>query len=129
MAHRGLWTTSQREWKERTHELTTTNRHVILQTSFSHHNFEILLTFGKVNASVTSRKVNPIVSMNKEKIGLKVSVFPQKQKPIGEIGPLTQKDLIWREFGPLTVAKVQKGVFHGCQRLSKSRLRAMTAIR
>ena len=46
----------------------------------------------------------------------------------GIIGPLAQKDLIQREFCPLTVAKVQKGGFHGCQRLSKSRLRAMTTI-
>ena len=61
---------------------------------------------------------DPIVSMSKEKIGLKMRVFPQKQKPIGGTGPLDQKDLIQREFCPLTVAKVQKGGFHavkGCQ--------------
>ena len=62
------------------------------------------------------------------KIGLKMRVFLQN-KDIGGIGPLTPKGLILREFCPLTVTKVQKGGFHGCQRLSKSRLRAMTAIR
>ena len=81
------------------------------------------------HVNIDTTTCDPIVSMNKEKIGLKMRVFPQKQKPIGGIGPLTQKDLIRREFGPLTVAKVQKGGFHGCQRLSKSRLRAMISIR
>ena len=65
----------------------------------------------------------------REQIGLKMCVFPQKQNPIAGIGLLTQKGIIWREFCPLTVAKVQKGGYHGCQRLSKSRLRAMTTIR
>ena len=81
------------------------------------------------HVNIDTTTCDPIVSMSKEKIGLKMRVFPQKQKPIGGIGPLTQKDLIQREFCPLNVAKVQKGGFHGCQRLSKSRLRAMTAIR
>ena len=73
-----------------------------------------------VNIDTTTCEL--IASMSKEKIGLKMRVFPQKQKPIGGIGPLAQKDLVNREFGPLTVAKVQKGGFHGCQRLSRSRL-------
>ena len=80
------------------------------------------------HVNIDTTTCDPIVSMSKEKIGLKMRVFPQKQKPIGGIGPLAQKDLIQREFCPLTVAKVQKGGFHGCQRLSKSRLRAMTTI-
>ena len=80
------------------------------------------------HVNIDTTTCDPIISMSKEKIGLKMRVFPQKQKPIGGIGLLTQKDLIQREFCPLTVAKVQKGGFHGCQRLSTSRLRAMTAI-
>ena len=72
--------------------------------------------------------MNPIVVNEQIKIGLKMRVFPQKQKTIGGISPLAQKDLIQREFCPLTVAKVQKGGFHGCQRLSKSRLQTMTTV-
>ena len=64
-----------------------------------------------VNIDTTTCEL--IISMSKEKIGLKMRVL---------IGPLAQKGLIQREFCPLTVAKVQKGGFHGCQRLSKSRL-------
>ena len=60
---------------------------------------------------------DPIVSMSKEKIGSQNACFPQKQKPIGGIGPLAQKDLIQREFCPLTVAKGPEGRF---PRLSKA---------
>ena len=80
------------------------------------------------HVNIDTTTCDPIVSMSKEKIGLKMRVFQQKQKPIGGIGLLAQKDLIQREFCPLAVATVQKGGFHGCQRLSKSRLRAMTTI-
>ena len=80
------------------------------------------------HVNIDTTTCDPIVSMNKDKIGLKMRDFPQKQKPIGVIGPLALQGLIRREFCPLPVAKVQKGDFHGCQRLSKSRLRAMTAI-
>ena len=72
------------------------------------------------HVNIDTTTCDPIVSMSKEKIGLNMRVFPQK--PIGGMGPLAQKDPIQRELGPLTVAKVQKGGFHGCQRLSKSRL-------
>ena len=81
------------------------------------------------HVNIDTTTCDPIVSVRKEKIGLKMRVYPQKQKPIAGIGLLAQKGLIRREFCPLTVAKVQKGGFHGCQKLSKSRLRAMTAIR
>ena len=67
----------------------------------------------------TRRLVTRSSQWAKKKIGLKMRAG---------IGPLTQNGLIWREFCPLTVAKVQKGGFHSCQRLSKSRLRAVTAI-
>ena len=80
------------------------------------------------HVNIDTTTCDPIVSTSKEKIGLKMRVFPQNLKPIGGIGPLAQKGLIQREFPPLTVAKVQKGGFHGCQRLSKSRLWAMTTI-
>ena len=75
-------------------------------SNFSHHVFEILLTFGKVKASVTSRKVkngsrqehvnidtttcDPIVSMSKEKIGLKMRVLHKNKNHRGK-GPFDSK--------------------------------------
>ena len=76
--------------------------------------------------NIDTTTCDPIVSMSKEKIDLKMRFFSTKTKTHRWDWFLAQKDLIQREFGPLTVAKVQKDGFHGCQRLSKSRLRAMT---
>ena len=81
------------------------------------------------HVNIDTTTCDPIISMSKEKIGLKMRVFPQKQYHRKDRPFDSRRGLIWREFCPLTVAKVQKGGFHGCQRLSKSRLRAMTAIR
>ena len=83
------------------------------------------MTSGKVNTSVTSRKVKNGRStgtcehrhddlrpnrFNKQiKIGLKMRVFPQKQKPIGGISPLAQKDLIQLEFCPFDCRKAPEG--------------------
>ena len=65
------------------------------------------------HVNIDTTTCDPIVSMSKDKIGLKCVFFHK-------IGPLTQKGLLWREFCPLTVAKVQKGGFLSCQRLSKA---------
>ena len=117
VAHRGLWTTSQ--WSPM--PFPTANRS-------TRHPGRSKMGGRREHVNIDTTTCDPIISMSKEKISLKMRVFQKKQK-IARIGPLTQKGLIWREFCPLTVAKVQKGGFHGCQRLSKSRLRAMTAIR
>ena len=67
------------------------------------------------HVNIDTTTCDPIVSMSEEKIGLKMRVFPQKQKPIAEIGPLTQKGLIRCEFCPLTVAKAASTAVKGCQ--------------
>ena len=86
-----------------------------------------IYTSSKVkNGRTGTTTCDPIVSMRKNR---SQNECFSTNKNIARIGPLTRKGLIWRGFCPLTVAKVQKGGFHGCQRLSKSRLRAMTAIR
>ena len=68
------------------------------------------------HVNIDTTTCDPIASMSKEKIGLKMRVFPQKQKPIGGIGPLAQKDLIQREFCPVR----RKGPEGPLPRLSKA---------
>ena len=129
-------------WMEnkRTRELTTTTRtspiELLFLTTISRsywhpgrskrawHPGRFKMGGRREHVNIDTTTCDPIGSMSKEKIGLKMRVFPKKklmfvfphkQKPIGGIGLLAQKDLIQREFCPLTVAKVQKGGFHGCQ--------------
>ena len=88
VAHRGLWTTSQ--WSPM--PLPTANRS-------TKHPGRSKTGGRREHVNIDTTTCDPIISMSKEKISLKMRVFRQK---IARIGPLTQKGLIWREFCPLT---------------------------
>ena len=131
VAHRGLWTTSQ--WSpmpEREKEYMNSPPPPARQPSnLSHYNFKVLLTFARrskmegrrehVNVDTTTCEL--IISMSPEKSVSKCVIF-HKNETIGRISPLRPNMAL------ILLSDRRKGPEGWFPRVSKTRLRAMTAI-